>query len=161
MTLCWALLLQTTIARAEGSLSTPDELKAAVPGSEFITGNKPGAVLMRVNLWGAVGKPGVHHVPTQTDLVTLLSVAGGPTGNAQMEELLIKRWSGEKQEVITLNLAQLLKDPHERGPAVQANDIIYLPEKQPIISNNVLLVVGLITGIVGLALTTVLLVRNQ
>ena len=30
-------------------------------GSEFTSGAQTGSVLMRVNLWGAVGKPGIHH----------------------------------------------------------------------------------------------------
>src|SRR4051812_16725778 len=72
-------------------------------GSEFVSGDYPGAVLMRVNLWGAVGKPGIHFVPAQTDLVTLLSFAGGPSEAAKMSGLYIKRWTSGKEFVIEVN----------------------------------------------------------
>ena len=47
-------------------------------GSEYVSGAQTGNVLMRINLWGAVGKPGIHHVPAKTNLINLLSYAGGP-----------------------------------------------------------------------------------
>src|SRR4051812_38256259 len=69
------------------------EIPGAGGGSEYVSGNFPGAVLIPINLWGAVGKPGIHHVPTRTDLVTLISLAGGPTGDASLGDVSIKRRS--------------------------------------------------------------------
>ena len=40
-------------------------------GAEYVSGNQPGTVLMRVNLWGAVNRPGIHHIPIKTDLMSL------------------------------------------------------------------------------------------
>src|SRR5207244_1830868 len=73
------------------SLSLPKELLGRARGNEFVSGDTPGAVLMKVNLWGAVNRPGIHYVPLRTDLVTLLSYAGGPMPNAEMDQMLIKR----------------------------------------------------------------------
>jgi tetratricopeptide (TPR) repeat protein len=49
---------QFAAAAEPGSgLSLSHELQGAGSGSEFVSGNYPGAVLMPVNLWGAINKP--------------------------------------------------------------------------------------------------------
>jgi hypothetical protein len=107
-------------------------------GAEYVSGNYPGAILMPVNLWGAVGKPGIHHVPTQTDLVTLLSLAGGPGADAEIDHITIKRrFSGEEQ-VIRVDADDILNKPGVRSPVLEANDIIIVPREKPPISNTTL-----------------------
>ena len=41
-------------------------------------------LLMRVNIWGFVRKPGQYMVPTDTDLICLMSFAGGPAEQAKI-----------------------------------------------------------------------------
>lgn len=52
---------------------------------------KPGELTMQVNVWGFVQHPGRYEVGNSIDLVQLLSFAGGPTQDADMEDVRITR----------------------------------------------------------------------
>jgi hypothetical protein len=52
---------------------------------------KPGELTMTVNLWGAVKTPGRYEVPSSTDLVQLLSYAGGPLEIASRDDIKVTR----------------------------------------------------------------------
>lgn len=119
-------------------------------GSEYMSGDYPGAVLMRVNLWGAVGKSGIHFIPTQTDLITLLSYAGGPTPNAVLDGVLIKRWARGKQYVIHVDAEELIGKAGKESPILQANDIVVVPTKAPLISQDTASIISLVTSLVSL-----------
>ena len=53
--------------------------------------SKPGELTMQVNVWGFVRNPGRYEVPTSTDLVQLVSFAGGPLQDAVLDEVKITR----------------------------------------------------------------------
>ncbi len=48
-------------------------------------------VLMPVNVWGFVNKPGQYMVPYDTDLISLLSYAGGPREDAKITKIKLVR----------------------------------------------------------------------
>lgn len=48
-------------------------------------------LLVPVNIWGFVRQPGQFMVPNNTDLITLLSFAGGPTEYAKIARIEIVR----------------------------------------------------------------------
>ena len=52
---------------------------------------KPGELTMQVNIWGFVQKPGRYEVSSSTDLVQLISFAGGPLQYADLNEVRISR----------------------------------------------------------------------
>lgn len=52
---------------------------------------KPGELTMQVNIWGYVTNPGRYEVATSTDLVQLLSYAGGPAKDGVIDEVRISR----------------------------------------------------------------------
>jgi hypothetical protein len=53
---------------------------------------------MTVNLWGEIPQQGVYVVPTNTDIIQLLSYAGGPKEKSNLEEVLIYRASPKKDQ---------------------------------------------------------------
>jgi len=55
-------------------------------------------VLMEVQLWGHVSKPGLYQVPLKTDIIKLISLAGGPLPSADMKRVMILR-KGENKNV--------------------------------------------------------------
>lgn len=143
-TLTLSLVIQAVIApglpawaAGKGDLfKTAEELDGSVKGNEYISGNYAGAVLMPVRIWGAVPKAGIHHVPTQTDLLTLLTYAGGPSPTAELKELLLRRSNGEATQVMEINLKKFMADPSRKPLALEPNDIIYIPSREDDISNN-------------------------
>ncbi len=137
---------------AATGLAMSQDFGALGIGSEYVSGNFPGAVLMPINLWGAIGKPGIHHIPTHTDLVTFLSLAGGPTPDAQMDHIQIKRRSTGEEHIITVNADELLVKPGVPIPILEANDLIIVPRDKPPINPNTIALLSFVSGMFALVL---------
>ncbi len=73
--------------------------------AQYILGNND-VLLISVNLWGHVLKPGIYSVPSSFGIVDLLSSAGGPLKSARLNDVRIIR---KNQEVITVNIEEFIK----------------------------------------------------
>ena len=87
LTWCFGAGGQAQIRESGISLSQP---VYATPANYSIA--KPGELTMQVNVWGQVIHPGRYEVSIQTDLVQLLSYAGGPGPDAKMASVKITRF---------------------------------------------------------------------
>jgi len=65
--------------------------KSGASSAAYYYISKPGEITMSINLWGSVRNPGRYEVPISTDLVQLISYAGGPTGEADLGAVKIAR----------------------------------------------------------------------
>lgn len=61
--------------------------------SEYLLG-KEESLEMVVAIWGEVKSPGEYRVPYNTNLVELISIAGGPTQNARLSKVRITGKAG-------------------------------------------------------------------
>lgn len=122
-------------------------------GNEYISGQDNGTVMMRVNLWGAVRRPGIHHVPVKSSLIELISYAGGPSDNALLDEITIKRNLGPEQKKISVNLAEILHDQKQYDLVLKPDDIIVVPASQPWISQNMFTAAMILSIIASTALS--------
>jgi hypothetical protein len=59
-------------------------------GAQYYLGQAD-ELLIRVNIWGFVQKPGQYMVPKDTDLISLISFAGGPLEQAKMKSIKLIR----------------------------------------------------------------------
>ncbi len=59
-------------------------------GSLYYLGEKD-ELLIKVNIWGFVQKPGQYMVPNGTDLISLISFAGGPREEARLNNVKLIR----------------------------------------------------------------------
>jgi protein involved in polysaccharide export with SLBB domain len=73
--------------------------------AQYILGSND-VLLITVNLWGHVRKPGIYSIPSSFGLVDLLSSAGGPLSTARLNDVRIIR---KNQEVITVNMEEFIK----------------------------------------------------
>lgn len=111
-------------AEAEGEpynlqeLAFPSEVKdqGKAPGSIYYSPTVKNKVLIPVNMWGEISKPGLHFVPINTTLVKGLTLAGGPTGNGKLENIRLIRREGDKQVGYKFDL--------EDGGDVETNDFV-------------------------------------
>jgi protein involved in polysaccharide export with SLBB domain len=76
------------LSNAQSTLSTG---LSTAQAAAFYYIAKPGEITMQVNVWGFVQKPGRYEIPISTDLVELLSYAGGPEQYAKLDEVKIVR----------------------------------------------------------------------
>jgi polysaccharide export outer membrane protein len=59
-------------------------------GAQYFLGEQD-ELLIKVNIWGFVRKPGQYMVPKDTDLISLISFAGGPLEQAKINKVKIIR----------------------------------------------------------------------
>jgi hypothetical protein len=72
--------------------------------AQYILGSDD-VLLITVNLWGHVQKPGIYSIPSSFGLIDLLSSAGGPLKTARLNDLRVIR---KNQEVITVNVKEFM-----------------------------------------------------
>lgn len=88
-------------------------------------------LMMKVNVWGAVQEPGSQYVPDGTDLISVLSAAGGPIEGAKLSKVrLVRNFNGEKRNTL-INLSRCLKKG-EVGtlPEIKPGDTIIIPKSR-------------------------------
>jgi len=100
--------------------------------SRYIFSPGTDALLMTVKIWGEVVKPGLYDIPIGTDLIELLSSAGGPTTRAKLSRIKIIHASTTEGAggVVTVDVADFLKNGDSKLiPEIKPNDTIVVPVK--------------------------------
>lgn len=98
-----------------------DQSRAA----QYFLGNQD-QVLMAVNVWGFVHRPGQYMVPYETDLISLISFAGGPREEARIKSIKVVRAAkGNKPQVIDVDVKKFLDDGLLDGiPVLKPGDTV-------------------------------------
>lgn len=117
-----------------GVLATPllgteqDEVpKSSNSGAQYYLGSEDELVI-KVNVWGFVSKPGQYLVPNNTDLVSLLSYVGGPLENANLKHIKLIRTSDKAEKVLRINVSEYLKNGNRKLiPKLLPEDTIIVP----------------------------------
>ena len=101
--LIFFVLLATSILAQEYRLQQP--LQFGDRPAQYILGTND-VLLINVNLWGHVQKPGIYSIPSSFGIIDLLSSAGGPLKTARLNDVRIIR---KNQEVIKVNIEEYIK----------------------------------------------------
>jgi len=87
-------------------------------------------IAMKINIWGEVEKPGQYIIPfsVDPDMITLLSIAGGPTSNANLKNIRIVRVSDDHGSItILVNLSDFLDKGNDNSLIdIEPNDTIII-----------------------------------
>ena len=100
----------------------PNQGVSNTTGKVYYTKIKEGEVLIKTNFWGAVAAPGIHYLPDGTDIVTGLSIAGGPGPHAVLDDVRIIRASGK---MLKMNL-ESPSDLRKRKFKLKPGDIVHV-----------------------------------
>lgn len=85
---------------------------------------------INVQIWGQVLRPGMYSVPKTTDVMGLVSFAGGPTENANIGKVKLIRTNPDP-EVVEINLNDYTKKAKiELNPILKPGDTIIIPENR-------------------------------
>ncbi len=68
--------------------------------AQYILGSDD-ILLVNVNLWGHVQRPGIYSIPSAYSLIDLISSAGGPLKTARLSDVRVVR---KNQEVIQVDI---------------------------------------------------------
>ena len=93
-------------------------------GEEYITG-EDGVPRMSINIWGHVKYPGSYLVYDGIDLLTCLSMAGGPLKGAKLSQISVTSKDGKS---IKINLSKLLDKGSVSSISLKPYDTIYIDE---------------------------------
>ncbi|MFH1314578.1 MAG: SLBB domain-containing protein [Candidatus Eisenbacteria bacterium] len=95
-----ALLVICTAASAQEPIDA-----GATPGGAqyYVYLGKNWELQINVYVWGRVARPGMYSVPNTTDLVAVISLAGGPGEHANLKNVRVIR-SNPNPEVMTVNV---------------------------------------------------------
>jgi protein involved in polysaccharide export with SLBB domain len=119
-------VVTTVMAQRNSDISsaTPN----AQAGSYFYVA-RPNEMTMQINIWGFVHHPGRYEVNTNTDLIQLLSYSGGPTNDADIEDIritrIVRRDGVLASKEMRVNLRKLDK-LEEAKIMLQPGDTIYM-----------------------------------
>ncbi|HNW58480.1 MAG TPA: hypothetical protein PKI62_02240 [bacterium] len=117
------VLLAVLVQAGFGQQTLPAEQPRA---AQYFLGSQD-QVLMAVNVWGFVYKPGQYMVPYETDLISLLSFAGGPREEARIKSIkLVRPGSGEgKAQVFEIDVKEYLaKGTVSQIPVLRPGDTV-------------------------------------
>ena len=130
------VLLSTAVSFAQESVrtqtTTTGRYSDRSSASRYILSATSDALLMTVKVWGEVQKPGLYDVPIGTDLIELISSAGGPRETAQLSKIKIIHGSIQDQEgyVSKINIKDFLETGDDSIiPEIKPNDTVIVPMK--------------------------------
>jgi len=90
---------------------------------------KPGDITILVEVWGSVDRPGRYEIASTINLVNLLSLAGGPSEEARIDNIRITRLAKgtppDKRQVLTVDLEDLTNVKQDEL-LLQPGDIIFV-----------------------------------
>jgi len=100
--------------------------------SGFFDFSDPTGINIKVQLWGYVKYPGYYIIPARSSANDLISLAGGPTQDALMEDIRILRTNLDSSNTIyRYNYNDLLWgdefNEHIKFPRLYAGDMIIVP----------------------------------
>jgi hypothetical protein len=147
----FGFLLHGTKVHAQISTGTlgQDILRPSSASYYFIA--KPSELSMQVNVWGFVKNPGRYEVPTSTDLIRLLSYAGGPSQDATLDNVRITRGSfrsdGGRQE-LELDL-QNLGNINPADLVLYPDDTVYIDHSSWLNVRDIFAVITVLAIVTG------------
>ncbi|MBC8214071.1 MAG: hypothetical protein H8E71_05475 [Candidatus Marinimicrobia bacterium] len=118
-----------TICFSQDITSFPDKPQS----SSYIIPEDP-SLHLPVNIWGHVKKPGQFLIPytSNVDLVSLLSLAGGPLPGAKLNKILLvrERYQDDNSQIVyEIDLREFLETGDRTTvPLIEPNDTILIEQ---------------------------------
>jgi hypothetical protein len=110
-----------------------------------------------VNVWGEVKQTGIHIVPYTTDLVALISRAGGPTINAKLSDVRVVRYAqydtSVVEKVIKVDIEKFIETGEQRNfPVLLRGDTVIIPGGALSAIQNYSILLNVLTIVLNLVL---------
>jgi len=122
-------------------------------GAHYILPGGSGAsIRISINLWGEIAAPGVYQVPIGTDLVSLISGAGGPLETAKLRKVKILRAAAQDTtpRIVEANIKRYMKTgDRDALPPLQAGDTIIIPRQVNFLTSEAFTVFTRLTTSIG------------
>lgn len=162
--------LQLAHAEEMGLLS---DIKPPQQASEYIFRSSQKESLITVQLMGAVNKPGIYYIPANTDLLKLITLAGGSTTQGDVSEVLVRKqepkaWDEVKSKAINeyqgayeVNAEKIIKYGGARQLKLAQDDFVYVPQKSTWVNSETTKTITVVSLVAGIVLTGLLIQKNS
>jgi hypothetical protein len=160
--LMWLACSAVAIAQVstDTEVNTSSKIGEIRPGYYVVA--KPFEVTMTVNVWGEVPLQGLYVVPVQTDIVQIISYAGGPKEKSDLEDILIYRATESKKSsaqrtMMRVNVVDIVEG--EKKPMVlQPGDMIVVKKiPDPLTWLDIFAITTTITSLLTLIISVIAL----
>jgi polysaccharide export outer membrane protein len=111
--------------------------------------------LIRVGVLGRVATPGLHSVEPGTTLLQLLTIAGGPSDDANLARTRVVR----EGRVHVVNLRSALEGGAAGRIVLYSNDVVEIPQRRGLTRENIGFILGGLTAV--LTLVNVIVTLNR
>jgi hypothetical protein len=125
--------------------------------AEYYNANKDRRLENRVNFVSGVQTPGIYHFPDTVNLVEAISLAGGAEKDADLSKVYVKRYSKDGFVTYKYNLSDMMDNKEMVFPPLADRDTVMLEPNHS--TQNTLLGLNILTTILGIALTSALLIQ--
>ncbi len=153
---------ESVLAAKSVGAGVSQEVESGLRGagvSEYYFRNDSDDILVPVYLIGAVNKPGLYHVPIKSDLVNLLAISGGTTSDAELDSVQIR--NRQTNQIKEIDFVKMIASSTSVAPSLTGNEVVFIPTKTPTFSTNTVSVIGVISGLLGIAMATVVITRGK
>jgi hypothetical protein len=128
--------------------------------AEFYLGHIDGEFLIPINVVGAVGRPGLYHIPKNTDIFRLIAAAGGFNEKADLTKITIKRRTATIESIIAINFEEALQTKESNRVVLESEDVLHIAVKEPLIDQDTLSLLTITASILSIILTS-LIIRDR
>lgn len=80
-------------------------------------------------IWGQIQKPGLYIVPDDTDLLTLISLAGGPKDDAKLKAIkIVRNFENGSEKIIIVDMKKYISTGNsDLIPKLMPGDTVIIP----------------------------------
>jgi competence protein ComEA len=162
----WSSISAASTLSELGSIG---DIKTPAQASEYMYRSSPKESLISIQLLGAVQKPGVYYVPTNTDLLKVLTLAGGSTNGGDISEVMVRKTDPEKWAQIhskaldehrgtyEVDVQELIRQGGGESLKMNHDDLIYVPPREAMVSPETSKTITLVSVVMSMALTGLLI----
>lgn len=164
--------LSTIEAAHAEEVSLLNDIKPPQQASEYIFRSAQKESLISVQLMGAVNKPGIYYVPASTDLLKLITLAGGSTNVGDVSEVLVRKqepkaWDEVKSKAINeyqgayeVDAEKIIKYGGGKQLKLAQDDFVYVPQKSTWVTGEATRTISVVSLVAGIVLTGLLIQKN-
>ncbi|HEY8271570.1 MAG TPA: SLBB domain-containing protein, partial [Pseudobdellovibrionaceae bacterium] len=162
----WSSISNSSPLNDLGSIG---DIKMPAQASEYIFRSSPKESLISIQLLGEVQKPGIYYVPSNTDLLKVLTLAGGSTHGGNISEVMVRKnepekWATLRSQALAehrgtyeVDLEELIRRGGSDSLKMNHDDLVYVPPREAMFSPETTKTVTLVSVIMSIALSGLLI----
>jgi hypothetical protein len=160
---------QAAAQSGQTDLGLVGDIRPPQQASEYIYRSSPKESLISVQLLGAIQKPGVYYVPTNTDLLKLLTLAGGSTNSGDLADVMVRKsepekWADLKSKAVDehrgtyeVDIQELIKLGGSSALKMNHDDLVYVPPREALVSPETSRTITVISVVLSIAVSGLLI----